>query len=252
MLIHSDLNNTNSIVCHLIIVRYSMKTSHWYFPWATTLHLCNMTGRGEKLQQLHCYHPFSDSRDIYLTKNHYENYSPKMVPIAKIWGSGSWTISGINQSTHNHSIMTSSNGNIFRVTGILCGKFTGRRWIPRTQGPVTRSFDVFFDLPPNQNMNKQLRHWWFETPSRSLWRHCNVFQGRSMTRTQSIPDDSEEAEPILSLLLPFAKEHGVIDDVSKDGTNSTALYVAVEKNRPVAIKLLLMHGANPWVKMHWT
>ena len=50
-----------------------------------------MTGTGGKLQQLNCYHPFSDSMDIYLTKNHSENYSPKMVPIAKIWGSGSWT-----------------------------------------------------------------------------------------------------------------------------------------------------------------
>ena len=79
------------MVYHLIIVRYSMKTLHWYFPWATASHLYNMTGRGEKLQQLHCYHPLSDSLDIYLTKNHYENYSPKMVPIAKIWGSGSWT-----------------------------------------------------------------------------------------------------------------------------------------------------------------
>ena len=28
--------------------------------------------------------------------------------------------------------MTSSNGNIFRVTGPLCGEFTGDRWIPRT------------------------------------------------------------------------------------------------------------------------
>ena len=93
MLIHSDPNNMNYIVYHLIIVRYSMKTLHWYFPWATALHLYNMTGRGGKLQQLHCYHPFSDSLDIYLTKNHYENYSPKMVPIAKIWGPGSWTIS---------------------------------------------------------------------------------------------------------------------------------------------------------------
>ena len=91
MLIHNDPNNMNSIVYHLIIERYSMKTLHWYFPWATALHLYNMTGRGEKLQQLHYYHPFSDSLDIYLTKNHYENYSPKMVPIAKIWGSGSWT-----------------------------------------------------------------------------------------------------------------------------------------------------------------
>ena len=29
-------------------------------------------------------------------------------------------------------MMTSSNGNIFRVTGHLCGKFTGPRWISRT------------------------------------------------------------------------------------------------------------------------
>ena len=91
VLIHSDPNNINTIVYHLLILRYSMKTLHWYFPWVTALHLYNMTGRGEKLQQLHCYHPFSDSLDIDLTKNHYENYSPKMVPIAKIWGSGSWT-----------------------------------------------------------------------------------------------------------------------------------------------------------------
>ena len=29
--------------------------------------------------------------------------------------------------------MTSSNGNIFRVTGPLCGEFTGHRWIPLTK-----------------------------------------------------------------------------------------------------------------------
>ena len=29
--------------------------------------------------------------------------------------------------------MTSSNGNIFRVTGPLCGEFTGHRWIPMTK-----------------------------------------------------------------------------------------------------------------------
>ena len=46
------------------------------------------------------------------------------------------------------SIMTSSNGNIFRVTGPLCGEFTGPGEFP-TQRPVTRSFDVFFDLRLN-------------------------------------------------------------------------------------------------------
>ena len=29
--------------------------------------------------------------------------------------------------------MTSSNGNIFRVPGPLCGEFNGERWIPHTQ-----------------------------------------------------------------------------------------------------------------------
>ena len=31
------------------------------------------------------------------------------------------------------AMMTSSNGNIFRVTDHLCGEFTGPRWIPRTK-----------------------------------------------------------------------------------------------------------------------
>ena len=35
--------------------------------------------------------------------------------------------------THCRLMMTSSNGNIFRVTGHLCGKFTGPRWISRTK-----------------------------------------------------------------------------------------------------------------------
>ena len=41
--------------------------------------------------------------------------------------------------------MTSSNGNIFRVTGALCGEFTGPGEFP-TQRPVTQGFDVFSDL----------------------------------------------------------------------------------------------------------
>ena len=71
-------------------------------------------------------------------------------------------------------IMTSSKGNISRVTGHLCGEFTGHRWIP-AQRPVTRSFDVFFDLLLNKRLSKQSWGCWFETPLRSLWRHCNVY-----------------------------------------------------------------------------
>ena len=43
-----------------------------------------------------------------------------------------------------------------------------------TQRPVTRSFDVYFDLCPNERLSKQSWGWWFETLSRSLWRHRNV------------------------------------------------------------------------------
>ena len=32
-----------------------------------------------------------------------------------------------------HVMMTSSNVNIFRITGPLCGEFTGQRWIPLTK-----------------------------------------------------------------------------------------------------------------------
>ena len=42
-----------------------------------------------------------------------------------------------------------------------------------SQRPVTRSLDVFFDLCLNKRLSKQLWRWWIETPSRSLWRHCN-------------------------------------------------------------------------------
>ena len=72
------------------------------------------------------------------------------------------------------NMMMSSNGNIFRVTGPLCGEFTGPGEFP-AQRPVTRSFDVFFDLRPNKRLSKQPWGWWFETPSWSLWRQCNDF-----------------------------------------------------------------------------
>ena len=67
---------------------------------------------------------------------------------------------------------TSLNGNVFRVTGHLCGEFTGHRWISFTKASDAR-LDVFFDLRVNKRLSKHSWGWWFETPSSSLWRHCN-------------------------------------------------------------------------------
>ena len=42
-----------------------------------------------------------------------------------------------------------------------------------TQRPVTRSFDVYFDLRLNKRLCKQSWGWWFETLLCPLWRHSN-------------------------------------------------------------------------------
>ena len=63
---------------------------------------------------------------------------------------------------------TSSNGNIFRVTGPLCGEFIGlrRQW----RGALL----FFFYLRLNKRLSEQSWGWWCGTPWCSLWRHCNI------------------------------------------------------------------------------
>ena len=73
----------------------------------------------------------------------------------------------------SYFMMTSSNGNIFRVTGHLCGEFTGHRWISRTKASDAELW-CFLWSAPEYMLNKQCWSWWFETPSSPLWRHCNV------------------------------------------------------------------------------
>ena len=68
-------------------------------------------------------------------------------------------------------MMTSSNGNIFRVTGPLCGEFTAHS-PHKGQGRGALLFSLICAL--NKQLSKQSWGWWFETPSHSLWRHCNV------------------------------------------------------------------------------
>ena len=71
-----------------------------------------------------------------------------------------------------YHMMTSSNINIFRVTGHLCGEFTGDRWIPHTKASDAKLW-CSFDLRLNKQLSKQSWGWWFEALSRPLWRHRN-------------------------------------------------------------------------------
>ena len=72
------------------------------------------------------------------------------------------------------NMITSLNGNIFRVTGPLLGDFNGHRCIPLTKASDAELLFIFFICAFNKRLSKQSWGWWFDTPSRSLWRHCNV------------------------------------------------------------------------------
>ena len=99
-------------------------------------------------------------------------------------------------------MMTSSNGNIFRVTGHLCGEFTGPGEFP-TQRPVTRSFDIFFDRRLNERLSKQPRGWWLETLSCSLWRHRNGILSRVISHPCLTTVGITGNEPSISLSSSF-------------------------------------------------
>ena len=66
-----------------------------------------------------------------------------------------------------------------------------------TQRPVTRSFDVFFDLCLNKRLSKQWWGWWFEMPPCPLWRHHNVNRGwwvKSVVKTIDLPQSFESQQ----------------------------------------------------------
>ena len=72
-------------------------------------------------------------------------------------------------------------------TSPVTGEFSSQR-------PVTRSFDVFFDLRLNKRLSKQSWCWGFETPSFPLWRHCNVLE--IMSRKEGLASTGKVLRPV--------------------------------------------------------
>ena len=70
-------------------------------------------------------------------------------------------------------MMTSSNENIFALLAICVGNSSVTGGFP-SQRPITRSFDIFFDLRVNKPLSKWPKRRWFENLSSWLWRYCNV------------------------------------------------------------------------------
>ena len=67
-------------------------------------------------------------------------------------------------------MITSSNGNIFRITGPLCREFIGHRWIPLTKASDAELWCFLWSVPW---ISGWVWGWWFEKPSHSLRPHCN-------------------------------------------------------------------------------
>ena len=119
----------------------------------------------------------------------YTSRIPYRLPVAKVLNTSRWVYCFTSHQLAYHWRTEWSthhwNGNLitwwrhqmetFSALLALCagnspvtGEFPSHR-------PVTRSFDVFFDLHQNKRLSIQSRRRWFETPSSSLWRHCNDF-----------------------------------------------------------------------------
>ena len=62
--------------------------------------------------------------------------------LSPIWGSSSRS-----RRKTQPNMMTSSNGSIFRVTGHLCGEFTGPRWIPHTKASDAQLWCLLWSVP---------------------------------------------------------------------------------------------------------
>ena len=101
--------------------------------------------------------------------NHVSKRRPKTSKFAWV---GYWKYRQVNSSA-----LTSWRRHQMETFSALLALYTGNSLVTGefpAQRPVTRSLDVFFPLRQNKQLSEQSWGWWFETPSPSLWRQCNV------------------------------------------------------------------------------
>ena len=123
-----------------------------------------------------------------------------------------------------YSMMTSSKGNIFRVTGPLCGEFTQ---FP-AQRPVTRGFDDFFDREAG-DLRRQRVHYDVIVMNRShRWTDWYCYMYMSVQCHRSIISTCEDFVPSDSklnknTLLEADSQHLVWSYVTQVPYRSTQL-----------------------------
>ena len=152
----------------MVIIRWAWESTPLHTRWNTSLSwMITITDRRH-------HHHHHDVHQHYRRRHHHNDL---------IW---------------IYVMMTSSNGNVFRVSPVT-GEFPAQR-------PVTRSFDDFFHLHLNEWLSKHWWDWWYKTPSRLLWRHCNAYiyctshqtnASNLIRQSQKVPTD------LTRVLMPY-------------------------------------------------
>ena len=107
-----------------------------------------------------------------------------------------------------------------------------------SQRPVTRSFDIFFDLRLNKRLSKQSWGWWFETPSCTLWHHCNEIHNAGMPniyRNITIKSDR------VSKAVPAQALVNIGFDIAYRHQANTNVYLSSVRPRGITWSLINMY-----------
>ena len=104
-----------------------------------------------------------------------------------------------------------------------------------SQRPVTRRFDVFIDQRLNKRLSRQLRRRWFETPSRSLWRHCNEFYKYSSNSSRLL---LRGALQTIYIFIKDLRQHLPCIYIN---TDTNHMFIGLNFNVPVLLKKIWCH-----------
>ena len=148
--IHNYMNIAYAWEAETLLGLYCYLTrTQWYVT--ISMKGCHLLVR--KSNKMECHEPIDQ---FHKSKMHYP--TPHNAP---------YRTRGAHQSWRHQMETFSALLAIWAGSSPVPGEFPAQR-------PVTRSFDVFFDLRLNKHLSKQSWAWWFETSQCPWWRHNNA------------------------------------------------------------------------------
>ena len=121
-------------------------TSHYLNQWALSplTHLCDTRAEWSNCRR-HFFQqgPEKSQTLIFNQGEKFKEILSSMNRDFNLGSNSSWDLCKFKVIT----MMTSSNENIFRVTGHLCVEFTGHRWIPRTKASGAELWCFLWSAP---------------------------------------------------------------------------------------------------------